>query len=159
MTKLHDIAFKEFDWQIAPGGDLAWVEELASFRDLLLRWLLTSPAEEVPGITDEEMELRRLYKTDDDRASEYDPPAGDRMNACLPWAPTWGAGIKRFQNLPITRALVVELQNHIRAGLATLEGVVEVISVSVSAVGEQLTIALQLRTEFGTLTATYQIPQ
>lgn len=159
MTNLHDIAFKEFNWQITPGGDLVWVEKISSFRDLLMRWLLTSPAEEIPGIKDEEVELRRLYENAEERDSEYDPPAGQRMNACLPWEPTWGAGIKRFQNLPITRALIVEMQSHIRAGLTTLDGVVEVISVSVSAVGSQLTIALQLRTDFGTLTANYQVPQ
>lgn len=154
MSLLRDIKFTQFNWERLPNGDLAAVQELDSFRDLLIRWLLTTPAETIIGQTNEEIEVRRLHLDEQARASAYDPPRGEMQLACMPWEPTWGAGIKRYQNLPMTKALVVEVQGHIRAGISRLEGVEEVISLGVSAIGHQLTISARLRTEFGILNMT-----
>lgn len=150
-TKLHDIEFRDFDWQVTAAGDLKPVEGLPSFRNLIIRWLLTEPADVVPGITQEEIEVRRLYETPEGRASAYDPPDGDRQRACIPWDPTWGAGIKRYLSLPITPALLGELSTRIRSGLSRLDGVAEVLSVAVSGLGSQVTVAWKVATEFGTL--------
>lgn len=157
MPALIDINFRDFDWHRTPAGDLAPVEGIDAFRQLLIRWLLTEPAEEIPGITDEEIERRRLYATPEGRASAYDPPDGESLLACIPWDPTWGAGIKRYLNLPITPALLLELKTRIASGLARLDGVRAVASIAVSALQDQITVAWSVQSDFGTIIDTTRI--
>jgi len=146
---LTDLQFAGFGWRISGNGDLALTDGLDSFRALVYRWLLTEPAVPNPAHTDEEVETRRAFATAAARASAYDPPAGERLTACLPWDPSWGAGIKRFLNLPITAPRLRELETRIRAGLTRLEGVTRVESLRLSATGSQITVAWRINTALG----------
>lgn len=148
---MRDVAFGSFSWQISGSGDLARVEGLAAFRELVVRWLLTEPSADLDGLVEEEVGHRRLYESAAARSSSYAAPAGERLGACLPWDPAWGAGIKSFLGAPLTADTLARVRTRVAQGLAQLEGVVEVLSVRVSSSAEgRLVVAWQVRTELGT---------
>lgn len=149
MNQLRDIQFDEFDWATDPTGDLALVETLESFRGLVNRWLLTSPAEDPDGLTDEETEIRRAYADETARGIEYDEPDGDRLAGCIPWDPTWGLGVKRYCGRPITPALVAEVTTAVRNGLARLQGVRRVVNAAVSGTIDTLQIGWAVESDWG----------
>lgn len=132
-----DIEFGGFDWELEGSGDLAVVTPAEGFRGLIARWLLTEP-NRVGGLGDEEMERRQRED-------------GERLHGCLPWAPDFGAGIKRYLNQPVTEGFLGELRTRIRSGLGELEGVARVEGVEVSVLGSVVTVEWSIVTDFGPL--------
>lgn len=156
---LRDLQFKAFDFHIAPNGDFPLVDDIESFRGLVYRWLLTQPAIPSPELGDEEIETRRAYQDPEQRSLAYDPPDAHGLLACLPWDPAWGAGIKRFLNRPVTPQTLQELETRIRAGLALLQGVTRVESLSLSAANDHVTVQWSVKTTLGTVADTTLISQ
>ncbi|HLP67134.1 MAG TPA: hypothetical protein VK181_06395 [Rhizobium sp.] len=154
---LRDIAFPAFTWRFRADGDLGEIEGLASIRDLIVRWLLTEPAPDVSGLDDEEVEKRRAHQSADARRSSYAEPEGEGLTACIPWDPTFGAGIKSFASAPVTAAFLAELETRVRAGLSRLQGVRRVLDVRVSSIGGEVTVYWQVETDFGTAEETTPI--
>jgi hypothetical protein len=146
---MRDIRFSGFDWRIRPDGELGRVENLEAFRDLIVRWLLTEPAQEGAGYLEEEVETRYGYANREERERSYDAPAADRLNGCLAWAPDWGAGIKRFVGRPVVGGMLEELRLRIRDGLVGLEGVRSVELVDVSAMEGRVTVSWRVETIYG----------
>jgi hypothetical protein len=139
MAIVRDIDFSGLRWPFEVTGDMGTVADRQAFRQLVLRWLLTEPAG--AGETEEETETRRRYQTGEERASGYHAPAGERMLACLPWSPAWGAGIKRFLNVPGGATLATTVETRVRSGLGRLPGVQRVLVVRASLAGSVLTVA------------------
>ncbi|MBI1291825.1 hypothetical protein GC173_11365 [bacterium] len=148
---MRDIRFTRFDWHRGPDGDLGRVDDLAAMREIINRWLLTEPATDGPELVASEVEDRRAYASAEERAAEYSAPGGAKLLACLPWAPTWGAGIKRYLGRQITTALTMELRARVRSGLAKLDGVTRVVAVEVSSSDSSLAISWRVQTAFGAI--------
>lgn len=152
MALLRDLHFSAFDWKRAPHGDLARVEGLDSLRALIIRWLLTMPAADPDFLNVEERELRQRYRTAEARKAGYATPDGERLAGCLPWDPTWGAGIKAFLAAPMVPATLEAVRGRVRDGLARLEGVTAVKEVRVSsAVEGTMLVAWRVTTTLGEL--------
>jgi hypothetical protein len=158
VERLRDIGFSEFDWPWAGTGDFAVVEGATSFRDLVNRWLLTVPGIDEPDLGGEEVETRRRFEDAAAREADYSAPNGDRMTACLAWDPTWGLGIKRYAGRVLTPAVVAEVESRVRTGLAALQGVRRVVSVSASGVGNSLRIGWAVETvEWGMISDSVEV--
>jgi hypothetical protein len=148
---VRDIRFNEFDWHRGPDADLGRVEDLAALREVINRWLLTEPSADPPDLLASEVEGRRAFASAGERVAEYSLPNGEPLLACLPWAPNWGAGIKRYLGSQINAALVMDLRARVRSGLAKLDGVRRVGAVEVSAGEGVLSVSWRVETAFGSI--------
>lgn len=156
MTGLGDIAFPRFTWQILD-NDLAAADGRDSMLGIIYRWLLTEPASDPFGSSDEEVETRAAYSSSDERTAAYEAPSSKRLPACLPWDPTWGAGIKSYLSRPMNAALIAEVKARVRDGIGQLDGVQRVEFVNVSGSPSTLVIEFRIRTRYGLLEESFLI--
>lgn len=155
MNGLGDLAFPRFNWRVRD-HDLAVTDGRESMLGIIYRWLLTEPANDPFGLSDEEVETRSSYASTAERDAAYHPPTA-RLPACLPWDPAWGAGIKAYLSRPMNQALIAEVTARIRNGLVQLDGIQRVERVTVSGSPSTLVVDFRVRTRYGLLEDTLLI--